>query len=87
MTKEETVQQIKECDRDIKKHTDIISDRERRKIQLFKGLSDICEHNHRYNTIDTGVCRHESLKREAEDAGCNAYNNGCTLSLCPLFKG
>ena len=85
MTKDEVIYFIKQCDRDIIEHTAHIELAREKKINLFKDLRDGCEHL-KPRDDEHKICGHESLKREADAAGCNAYSSGCTPSVCPLIK-
>ena len=82
MTKDEIIYFIKQCDREIKEHTDTIDAKKRSKNSLFKSLSSQCKNRDQ----DGAHCRHESLKRIAKSLGCNAYANGCCIPVCPLIK-
>ena len=79
---QELIEQIKECDKKIEDHLIDIGKRELIQVGLFRYLSEKCEHR----DSDKRHCRHEELKKVADTYGCNAYANGCCMSICPLLK-
>ena len=82
MAETQFITQIKECDKKIKDHLLDIGKYELDQLGLFREFAKTCEHR----DIDKRHCRHEELKRTADAAGCNAYANGCCMSVCPLLK-